>query len=104
MRRDVDADDLDEAEEAEEEELDDATDETATSSGRLGGFAAGLTIGVLVGAGVALLFAPASGNVTRRRLRRKLDHAREIASDGLEDLRRRAKRELHRRAESADKA
>ena len=70
MRRDTDDEDLDEDEDVDDEELDEATEATETSSGRLGGFAAGLTIGVLVGAGVALLFAPASGNVTRRRLRR----------------------------------
>jgi len=101
MRRD-DEDELDEDETDEEEELEEA--EASGGSGRIGGFAIGLTLGVLVGAGVALLLAPASGNVTRRRLKRKLDHAREVASDGIDELRRRAKRELRRRTESADKA
>ena len=103
MRRDDD-EDLDEAAEDEDEELEDTAEETDMDSPRLGGFAAGLALGVLVGAGVALLFAPASGDVTRRRLRRKLDHARELASDGLDDLRRRAKREIRRRTESLEKA
>lgn len=102
MRRDDD-DELDEAEADEEEELEEVEDESG-GSGRIGGFAIGLTLGVLVGAGVALLLAPASGDVTRRRLRRKLDHARELASDGIDELRRRARRELRRRTESADKA
>jgi hypothetical protein len=103
MRRD-DEDELEEDVEDEDEEQEDAEDEEAGGSGRLGGFAIGLTLGVLVGAGVALLLAPASGNVTRRRLRRKLDHARELASDGIDELRKRARRELRRRTESAEKA
>ena len=104
MRGD-DEDDLDEdaADEDEDEELEE-TDAESGGSGRLGGFAIGLTLGALVGAGVALLLAPASGNVTRRRLKRKLDHARELASDGIDELRRKARRELRRRTESADKA
>ena len=41
-------------------------------------FAAGLMIGALIGAGVALLFAPHSGEDTRRLIRRK---AKRLATD-----------------------
>jgi gas vesicle protein len=43
----------------------------------VGGFVAGLLLGALVGAGVALLTAPSSGVRTRRKIRR--------AADGLVD-------------------
>ena len=59
-----------------------------------GGFAAGLAIGALVGATVALLFAPATGKVTRRKVKRYLDDARELAEDQIDELGRKAKREI----------
>ena len=64
---------------------------------RAGGFAAGIAIGVLVGAAVALLFAPAQGQVTREKLRRRLDDVREYAEDEFDDLRKRARKELRKR-------
>jgi gas vesicle protein len=42
--------------------------------------------GAVIGAGVALLFAPQSGAETRRQLKRKARHLRQVAEDGLEDL------------------
>ena len=42
--------------------------------------------GAVLGAGVALLFAPQSGLETRRQLKRKARHLREMAEDGLEEL------------------
>lgn len=60
------------------------------------GFAAGLLLGALIGAGVALLFAPQSGEDTRRLLRRR---ARRLASDArdryddLKDKVRKARKE-----------
>lgn len=60
------------------------------------GFAAGLLLGALIGAGVALLFAPQSGQDTRRLIRKK---ARRIAADArdryddLKDRVRKARRE-----------
>ena len=42
--------------------------------------------GAVIGAGVALLFAPQSGAETRRQLKRKARHLRQMAEDGLEDL------------------
>ncbi|MFQ5702615.1 MAG: YtxH domain-containing protein [Gemmatimonadales bacterium] len=68
------------------------------------GFAAGLILGLLVGAGVALLVAPERGETVRRRLSRGFRHLQADARSQLDDLRddarreyRRKKRELKRR-------
>jgi gas vesicle protein len=42
--------------------------------------------GVLLGGGLALLFAPQSGAATRRMLRHKARDLRDLAEDGLEEL------------------
>ena len=67
-------------------------------------FGAGLTIGALLGAGVALLVAPASGFETRMRLARGARHAGERAvdrwetvSDRVRDNARRGRRALRRK-------
>jgi gas vesicle protein len=65
----------------------------------LGRFAAGLICGVVLGAGLALLFAPQRGDHTRRRLRRRLERLRENTADSItraDALRR----ELQRRREA----
>ena len=46
-----------------------------------GGFLAGIVTGALVGAGIALLYAPQSGTETRKKLKRK---AGEIKTKALE--------------------
>ena len=43
-------------------------------------------LGGLVGAGVALLFAPSSGNETRRRIRELADDAIDMADDYVEQV------------------
>lgn len=43
-------------------------------------------LGAALGAGLALLFAPASGEETRRRLRREAGKLKERAEDALDDL------------------
>ena len=51
----------------------------------------------LLGAGLALLFAPERGETTRRQLRRRLARLREEAETGLERAGKRTRRELQRR-------
>lgn len=64
-----------------------------------GGFAAGLVVGVLLGAGIALLFAPERGSRTRSQLSRRLRRLREEAADELERTGGRTRRDLRRRRE-----
>ncbi len=61
------------------------------------GFLTGLVVGALVGAGVALLFAPARGDRVRRRLGRGARALRDRARDELEHASRRARQEIERR-------
>jgi gas vesicle protein len=59
-------------------------------------FLAGLAIGALVGAGVALLFAPQSGEETRHAVARKAKHLAREARDRYDDVKdklRRARRD-----------
>jgi gas vesicle protein len=61
------------------------------------GFAAGLVVGALLGAGIALLFAPDRGSRTRSHLSRRLHRLREQASDELDRVGSRTRRDLQRR-------
>ncbi len=65
------------------------------------GFAVGILVGAMLGAAAALLFAPASGDETRRVLRRKASRlsarSREALGNVAEDAERAARR-LARRA------
>lgn len=56
------------------------------NEGRAGGFFAGLLIGAVVGAGVALLLAPESGRETRRKLSRRFKALRDRAADEADAL------------------
>jgi hypothetical protein len=49
-------------------------------------FLSGLVLGAILGAGVALLTAPASGPKTRRRIRRVAGDIRHSAGDQIEDF------------------
>src|SRR5512134_1380573 len=62
-----------------------------------GGFAAGLVVGALLGAGIALLFAPDRGSRTRSNLSRRLRRFRDEAGEELERAGGRTRRDLHRR-------
>lgn len=67
-------------------------------------FAAGLAIGVAIGAGVTLLFAPQSGEDTRHSIARHGRHWRRRGHDAWDDLAfefKRAKRRWHRRRHRA---
>jgi gas vesicle protein len=56
----------------------------------LGTFLAGLVLGSLVGAAVAMLMAPASGSDTRRQIREKSLELRTQAEQQMEEARRQA--------------
>lgn len=68
-----------------------------------GTFGAGLLLGLAIGAGIAILFAPQSGDVTRAHLGHRARHLRGRVTDRWEDLRddvrrsaRRGRRKLNR--------
>ena len=63
-------------------------------AGGVGTFIAGVLLGALAGAAIGILYAPASGQSTRRRIRRKLDHLKEEAGDRFDDFGRKARRRL----------
>jgi len=63
----------------------------------LGGFAAGVLFGAVLGVGIGLLLAPERGATTRRRLGRRLERLREDAGEGLERAGKRTRKELARR-------
>ncbi|HEU5219690.1 MAG TPA: YtxH domain-containing protein [Gemmatimonadales bacterium] len=69
-------------------------DDAAPGGSGAGSFAAGLALGALLGASVALLFAPAPGKVTRKKLRRRLEDVKDVAEDHLDELSKKAKREI----------
>ena len=91
-------------------DLDEDEEEGAVAHGgrRVGTFLAGLTLGALVGAGLALLFAPQSGEDMRYQVSRRAKRFARDARDRYDDLRdkvrhaRRARREEAEEAEEED--
>ncbi|MBV9879446.1 MAG: YtxH domain-containing protein [Gemmatirosa sp.] len=67
-------------------------DESEADWRAVGLFGAGLVLGALIGAGTALLLAPATGFETRTRLVRRARSAGEQAADRLDDLNDRVRR------------
>ncbi|HEX7941255.1 MAG TPA: YtxH domain-containing protein, partial [Gemmatimonadaceae bacterium] len=59
----------------------------STDWGKIGSFGAGLAIGLLFGAGAALLMAPQSGEETRDLLERRARRLGHRAADRWDDLR-----------------
>ena len=80
-----------------ESEVDEMAKQADDAGRGIGGFAAGVVFGALLGAGIALMLAPDRGDATRRRLRRRLQRLREDAADGLERASDRARRDPARR-------
>ena len=60
--------------------------------------------GTAVGATLALLFAPASGRVTRRQIRRQVEHGTGAISDSSHDLLEKGKELFERGRKMADDA
>jgi gas vesicle protein len=82
-----------------EESLDESSREieaTDTSKAPTG-FAGGLLLGLVLGAGLALLFAPDRGQKTRGRLRQRMRSLGEGAREGIERAGSRTRKELLRR-------
>ena len=82
-----------------EDELDEDDDLEVVARRRapgIGLFAAGIVLGALLGAGIAVLAAPARGEVTRRRVRRRFHNLQDDARDRFDDLRDDARRGLSR--------
>jgi len=65
-----------------------------------GGFVTGLLLGAAVGAGLALLFAPASGEETRRILRRRTRALRRDTAEGWITAREHTRRLLREKKEA----
>jgi gas vesicle protein len=75
-------------------------EETHPSRWSVGSFLAGVVFGAAVGAGVTLLLAPASGEDTRRAIRRRARGVRRDAVDRWDDARRQARRVLREKKEA----
>jgi gas vesicle protein len=67
------------------------------SSRRPTGFSAGIILGVILGAGIALLFAPERGQKTRKHLRKRVRSLGEDALEGIERAGSQTRKELLRR-------
>jgi gas vesicle protein len=74
------------------------------ANGGLRTFGAGLLIGALVGAGIALLVAPSSGEETRRMLSRRARRLAADARDRYDDARHEIKQLKERRRREHDDA
>jgi hypothetical protein len=92
MARDDDDEQLDEPEDVADEEGDDEE----PAGGRGLGFLAGVVLGVLLGAGTALLLAPERGDIVRRRIGRRVRRFRHDAEEKVGELRDDAEHELRR--------
>ena len=55
------------------------------NSNQVGGIVTAFAVGALVGAGIALLYAPQSGRETRDLLARRANELKEKAGDALDD-------------------
>lgn len=61
------------------------------------GFAAGLLVGVLLGAGIALLYAPEKGDTVRRKLGKRARKFADATRDAVEDATEEVRDEVARR-------
>lgn len=73
-------------------------------SGKARTFAAGLILGALVGAGLALLLAPQSGAETRRDLAHRARRLADETRDRYDEAKRRLRRAREHRQHATDEA
>jgi gas vesicle protein len=59
-------------------------------------FMMGIAVGALIGAGVALLYAPDRGSATRRRLGRRMKRLRNSTGESVQELKAALRKELRR--------
>jgi gas vesicle protein len=74
-----------------------AEPEVSHAAHRRAGFVSGLMLGILVGAGFALLFAPEPGSKTRVRLKKRMRSLQEDAGDAIDRAGSRTRKQLLRR-------
>jgi gas vesicle protein len=61
------------------------SDSNGNNLSPVGGYLTAAAIGAVVGAGIALLYAPYSGKETRKLLKRRAGHLKDTAADVLEN-------------------
>lgn len=66
-------------------------------------FIAGVALGTLVGAGIALLVAPQSGRRTRRQIARAAEDIGDVARERMEDAGDEVRRRAHRAKRAAER-
>jgi hypothetical protein len=74
------------------------------SGGQAAVFAAGIIVGIALGAGAALLFAPQAGSDTRRSLARRGARLGRRGRDAWDDLRDELRRAVRRRRRARERA
>ena len=79
-----------------EDSLDHQTHEHKNKFNLLGGFAAGLLLGGLAGAGTMLFLAPQSGKRTRAQIQRRGVELRDQATDAIDDAVTQTRDRVHR--------
>ena len=57
-----------------------------TPRGRTGSFLEGVLIGLVTGSVLGVLFAPRRGDITRRKIRRKVEDTRDRVSEEVENF------------------
>lgn len=75
---------------------DDFRDEPQEAAHGTRNFLVGLAVGALVGAGIALLYAPDRGENTRRSLGRKIRRLRDRSGESVQDLKAALRKELRK--------
>ena len=76
----------------------------ADNGNNVGGILVAFMAGMVVGAGVALLYAPQTGKETRRMLAKKADELKDEAEEIVEDVLEKGKKVLKEKKEQFDAA